>query len=127
MISFDEAIRLISAIARPLGTDRIPLSEASGAILAEPVRARIDAPRTDVSAMDGYALRESDLETLPARLRMVGKSFAGAGWSGTVSPGECARIFTGAPVPQGCDRVVMQEGIQRDGEFACVARHPGDA
>jgi molybdopterin molybdotransferase len=87
----------------------------------------IDSPRADVSAMDGYAVRDADLTDLPARLRVVGESFAGALWSGTVEPGTCARIFTGAPLPPGADRVVMQENVRRDGDQAIIDEAPGKA
>ncbi len=125
MISFDEAIELISTAGKPLGTEKLPLERAAGRVLAAPVIARIDSPRSAVSAMDGYAVRDADLGEMPARLAVTGESFAGAGWRGTVGPGSCARIFTGAPVPAGCDRVVMQENVRRDGDVAIIAEDPG--
>jgi molybdopterin molybdotransferase len=127
MISFDEAIELIRSIAKPLGSETVPLGDAAGRVLAAPVVARIDSPRTDVSAMDGYAVREEDLVSLPARLSMAGESFAGAGWHGMLASGMCARIFTGAPVPAGADRVIMQENVRREGNCAIVYEHPGPA
>lgn len=127
MISFDEAIQLIASIAKPLGIETVPLAEAAGRVLAEPVIARIDSPRRDSSAMDGYAVREEDLAELPAELAIVGESFAGAGWDGKVAPGTCARIFTGAPVPAGADRVVIQENVRRQGNQAIVDVRPGSA
>jgi molybdopterin molybdotransferase len=127
MISFDEAVERIRSIAKPLGSETVPLGDAAGRVLAAPVVARIDSPRTDVSAMDGYAVREEDLVSLPARLSMAGESFAGAGWHGTVASGMCARIFTGAPVPAGADRVIMQENVRREGDCAIVDEHPGPA
>lgn len=127
MISFDEAIALIKADVRPLDIETVPLEHAAGRVLAAPVLAQIDSPRGDVSAMDGYAVREEDLIALPAHLKLAGESFAGAGWSGTVTPGSCARIFTGAPVPAGADRVVMQENVRREGDLALIEAHPGPA
>lgn len=127
MISFDEAIALIKADVRPLDMETVALEHAAGRVLAAPVLAQIDSPRGDVSAMDGYAVREEDLIELPARLKLAGESFAGAGWSGTVTPGSCARIFTGAPVPAGADRVVMQENVRREGDLALIEAHPGPA
>src|SRR5690606_36379684 len=103
MISFDEAVELVRSTAAPLGTESVPLDQAAGRVLAAPVVARIDSPRSDVSAMDGYALREADLATLPARLRVIGESFAGGGWDCAISPGEFVRIFTGAPMPGGAE------------------------
>jgi molybdopterin molybdotransferase len=75
--------------------------------------------------MDGYALRDADLARLPARLQIVGDAFAGHGYDGPIAPGCCARIFTGAPVPEGADRVVIQEQARRDGGFVIFADAPG--
>jgi len=127
MIGFDEAVELVRSAARPVGTETVAIAEAAGRVLAEPVIARIDSPRSDVSAMDGYALRDADLETLPASLELAGESFAGAAWDGSVEPGTCARIFTGAPVPAGADRVVIQENVRREGRRAIVDEPQGAA
>jgi molybdopterin molybdotransferase len=81
MISFDEAIDRVRAAALPLGTEIVGIDVAAGRVLAAPVVARIPSPRRDVSAMDGYAVREADLSSFPARLRIVGESFAGHGWN----------------------------------------------
>jgi len=124
MNSFEEALELISQTALPLGTEPVALGAAMGRVLAAPVIARIDSPRSDVSAMDGYAVREADLSCGETRLRIVGESFAGAGWSGSVGSGQCVRIFTGAAVPPGADRVVIQECVSRDGDLALILRRP---
>jgi molybdopterin molybdotransferase len=125
MISFDEALALAGAAAKPLGKEAVPLDRAAGRVLASPVVARIDSPRSDVSAMDGYAVREADLSSLPARLRIAGKSFAGGRFDGEVRTGECVRIFTGAPIPAGADRVVMQENVRSEGDDAVFETSPG--
>ena len=96
MISFDEAVEVVRRTARPLGTERVCLDAAAGRVLASSVRARIASPRSDVSAMDGYAVRDADLAEFPVSLKVVGISFAGTRWNGTVGLGECAGIFTGA-------------------------------
>jgi molybdopterin molybdotransferase len=127
MIGFDEAVELVRSAANPVGTETLPLGKAARRVLAEPVVARIDSPRSDVSAMDGYAVRDADLVHRPARLQVIGESFAGAGWDGSVEPGSCARIFTGAPVPGGADRVVIQENVRREGEVAIFEQACGDA
>jgi molybdopterin molybdotransferase len=127
MISFDEAVELVRRTARPLGTELVPLHSAGGRVLASPVRARIDSPRSDVSAMDGYAVRDADLAALPASFEIVGQSFAGAGWIGAIGAGQCVRIFTGAPVPQGADRVVIQEHVRREVDMALIDERPGSA
>lgn len=127
MISFDEAVELVRSVANPLGIEQASLDEAAGRVLASPVIARIDSPRADVSAMDGYAVSEDDLAKLPVELSIIGESFAGAGWNGTISPGNCARIFTGAPLPAGADRVVIQENVRRESNVAIIDEHPGAA
>src|ERR1700754_883673 len=120
MISFDEAIELIRSVAKPLGTEAIAIERAGGRVLAAPVIACIDSPRADVSAMDGYAVRTDDLSDLPVSLKIIGESFAGAGWHGTVEAGSCVRIFTGAPLPAGAERIVIQEEVRRDGDLAII-------
>ena len=112
MISFDEAWAIVAGEARPLGSELVALADAHGRILAEPVVAQVDWPPADVSAMDGYAVRDGDRSPL----RLVGESFPGAAFAGGMGGGECVRIFTGAPVPPGADRVVMQENATRDGD-----------
>lgn len=112
MISFDEAWAIVIGEARPLAAESVALADAHGQILAEPVIAQVDWPSADVSAMDGYAVRDGD----GSSLRLVGESFPGAAFVGAVGPGECVRIFTGAPMPDGAHRVVMQENAERDGD-----------
>lgn len=126
MISFDEAIGHIRSVANPLGTERIPLDVATGRVLARPVTARIDSPRSDVSAMDGYAASDHDLAAFPVSLKVVGESSPG-GLGGRIAKGECVRIFTGAPVPDGADRIIIQEIVRRDGDLAIVGEDPGAA
>lgn len=125
MISFNEAAALIEAAAAPLGNEEVELSLAAGRVLAKPVHARVDSPRCDVSAMDGYAVRNADLHALPARLSIVGESFAGSPCDRAVGASECVRIFTGAAVPDGADRVVIQENVRRDGDTAIIDEAPG--
>jgi molybdopterin molybdotransferase len=127
MISFDEALERVCAIARPLGSETVPIDAAAGRVLAAPVIARIPSPRCDVSAMDGYAVRDADLAVLPARLQLIGESFAGSGWNGAIGEGQCIRVFTGAPVPEGADRVVIQEDVRRDANSAIFEQSPGKA
>jgi molybdopterin molybdotransferase len=127
VISFDEALARVVDLARPLGVEDVPLTEAHGRVLAAPVAALVSAPPADQSSMDGYAVRESDLATLPATLRVVGESFAGRGHDGAIEPGSCVRIFTGAPLPPGADRVIMQEVVRRDEDLAIFDAPPGPA
>ncbi|MEP6982519.1 MAG: molybdopterin molybdotransferase MoeA [Sphingomicrobium sp.] len=127
MISFDEAVEIIRAAARPLGTAAVALGEAAGRVLAAPVIAAIDSPRADVSAMDAYAARGADLSAFPVTLRVIGESLPGEGWPGAVKPGTCVRIFTGAPLPKGADCVVIQERVRREVDLATIDCDPGPA
>jgi molybdopterin molybdotransferase len=127
MISFDEAIERVRSVAKPLGIETVRLPDAAHRVLAAPVIAQVDSPRADVSTMDGYAARDADLRTFPASLRVIGESFAGASWNGTMSEGTCVRIFTGAPFPTGADRVIIQENVRRKADIAIIHADPGPA
>lgn len=117
MITFDEAAALISQVAAPLGTETVQLSEARGRVLAAPVHADRQSPAAAVSAMDGYAVREADLAVLPASLSLAGEAFAGTPHAGGLPDRACLRIFTGAALPYGADRVVIQEEVRREGDL----------
>ena len=121
MISFDEALALVAGAAKPLGIETVPLAEAHGRTLAGPVIAQVDAPPRDVSAMDGYAVRDAEL---PGRLPVAGTAYPGDLTSG-LAPGTCLRIFTGGPLPEGADRVVIQEQVTRDGDQAIFGEAKG--
>lgn len=125
MISFDEAVARMLDLARPLESEEVPLAHAHRRVLAAPVAAAVSAPPADVSTMDGYAVRDADIGTLPARLRVAGESFPGSGYTGLLEPGCCVRIFTGAPVPAGADRVIVQEVVRREGDFALFENPAG--
>lgn len=125
MIDFDAALALVLDQARPLASETVSLDAAGDRVLAADLRARIDAPRTAVSAMDGYAVRDADLEVLPARLPVAGVAFAGRADVPHLPPGTCARVFTGGPVARGADRVVIQEIVGREGEEALFEAAPG--
>ncbi|KQR68695.1 molybdopterin molybdotransferase MoeA [Rhizobium sp. Leaf341] len=105
--------RLLSA-ARPVtGTEWVAIADAQGRVLAQDVASRITHPPFDSSAMDGYALRSADIAELDTHLTVIGESAAGSRFSGTVLEGQAVRIFTGAPVPQGADTVLIQEDAER--------------
>lgn len=127
MISFDQAVAIVCEVTRPLGREVVPIGKAHRRVLADPVVARVNSPPSDVSAMDGYAVREEDLLQFPARLRVIGESFAGSAFVGNAEPGSSVRIFTGAPVPQKADRVVIQEVVRREDDVAIIDDHPGPA
>jgi molybdopterin molybdotransferase len=127
VISVDEACRLIEALPLRARCERVALEDACDRILAKPVVASHWAPRCDVSAMDGYAVREADIAGAPARLRVVGQSFAGDPTPPALPPGACMRIFTGAPAPRGADRVVIQEVVRREGDVLLLDEAPRGA
>ena len=112
----------VEARSRPLPAEEVPLAAAGGRVLARDVAAARDLPGTDVSMMDGYALRAGDAASA---LRVVYEVAAGdAPPARALQPGEAARIFTGAPVPAGADCVVMQEHAGRSGtELRVEASH----
>ncbi|MCW3796321.1 molybdopterin molybdotransferase MoeA [Sphingomonas sp. BN140010] len=124
MIGFDEAFALAGAAGKLLGTEEILLRAAHRRVLAEPVVAQVQSPRAAVSTMDGYAVRDADVAALPAALRIAGDSFAGRPFAGAVPPASCVRVFTGAAVPAGTERVIVQEVVEREGEVARFAEPP---
>jgi len=120
MISVEEARSRILASLMPLGSEQIGLASALGRVLAEDLDARVTQPPAAVSAMDGYAVRSSDVATVPVRLRIVGAAPAGKAHAGTVGAGEAVRIFTGGPVPDGSDTIVIQENTRTEGDHVVV-------
>lgn len=122
MISVAEARALVLAAARRREPENVPLAQALGRTLAAPLAARRTQPPFAASAMDGFALRAADVATLPARLRRIGTSAAGRGFAGVLGPGEAVRIFTGAPVPEGADAVLIQEEAKIEGNFVLPSR-----
>lgn len=127
MIGFDEATALVLALARPLGEETVALADAFDRVLARPVTAAADAPARPLSAMDGYAVRDADLALPPVRLPVTEAIFAGRADPAPLPPGACARIFTGAPVPEGADRVVVQEQVVAEDGCAVFVTALGSA
>lgn len=99
----------------PLPSEAVPIAEADGRWLAEAVEATRDQPPFDASVMDGWAVRGADLETAET-LSIVGESVAGRRAAVALGPGQAVRIFTGAPLPEGADAVVIQEEAERRGD-----------
>lgn len=124
MITLDEALAQLAGAVQPLPAEDVPLVEADGRVLAEPVHAALDAPRRAVSAMDGYALRDRDA-AICAQLRVIGESFAGGDLPPPLGAGDCVRIFTGAALPDGADRVIMQENCTAEAGVMTIAREYG--
>lgn len=123
MIPVAEALDRVLDLAAPLSTESVPLAEAGGRCLAEPVVALRAQPPFAASAMDGYALRSDDV-TPGAQFTVIGEAPAGRAFAGHVGPGQAVRIFTGAPLPDGTDRVVIQEDTARDGGTMTITGQP---
>jgi len=117
LASVAEARTAMLAAVTALDGETVPLQEALGRVLAEPVSAARDQPPFAASAMDGYALRSADA---PGRLRLIGESAAGRGFSGRCEAGTIIRISTGAPLPDGADTIVIQEDAVRQGDDVTV-------
>jgi molybdopterin molybdotransferase len=115
LLSVAEALERVLAQAAPLPAEEVPLAHADGRVLAYGLKALRTQPPADVSAMDGYAVRASDVASAPARLKVIGEVAAGRPFAAAIGPGEAARIFTGGVLPQGADTVVIQELTQKRG------------
>ena len=127
MISVDEAYSRILSAFGTLPAEQVMLSGGLGRVLAAPAPARVDHPWSALSAMDGYAVRGVDVADGPSTLTMIGSVPAGSAFDGAIGPGDCVRIFTGAPLPAGADTIVIQEDTRTDGEtiHVTVATPPG--
>ena len=119
-LSVDQALERILAGVEAMPVERVDIGSAHGRALAEPLSAQHTQPPFNASAMDGYAVRGGDVVSLPARLRVIGESAAGRGYDGAIAAGECVRIFTGAPVPESADTIVIQENTTREGAVVVV-------
>jgi molybdopterin molybdotransferase len=125
-LSAGDAARRIVAALTVQPTVRVPLDDALGLVLAHDVTSPIDIPAYANSAMDGYACRADDVrgasDTAPVRLRVVEQVPAGTFPTRAIGPGECARIFTGAPLPEGADSVVRQEDTDEGTDVVTIVR-----
>jgi molybdopterin molybdotransferase len=120
LLSVDEALAVLLAGARPVAeVEEVATLEATGRVLAKAQSSTLDVPPMDKSAMDGYAVRVAD----GAKLRVAQRIMAGS-IGKPLEPGTAARIFTGAPVPPGCDAVVMQEHCEVQGDAVLLKKTP---
>ena len=127
MISVAAARAACVALVKPLAHEQVALDMAGGRVLARDVIALRDQPPFAASAMDGYAMRKADRRP-GAQLHVVGTAPAGRAWQGQVAPGQAVRIFTGAPLPDGADCVVIQEDVTATGAIITLGStlEPGD-
>ncbi|MGE0353343.1 MAG: gephyrin-like molybdotransferase Glp [Gemmatimonadales bacterium] len=125
MIPRDAARTILAHLDRQPAV-RMPLDDALGAVLAEDIVSPLDIPVHTNSAMDGYAARAQDVrgasESAPVRLRVVDRIAAGQVPERGIGPGECARIFTGAPLPEGADSVIRQEDTDLGVEVVSIVK-----
>lgn len=124
MITVDQALEQIFSLVSPLPGEEVMLEEAAGRVLAADAVASREQPPFAGAAMDGYAVR--DAEACPgAQFEVIGEAAAGHRFAGTVGPGQAVRIFTGAPLPEGADRVIIQEEVTRTGGRITFDAAPG--
>lgn len=123
LLPVPEAQARLLALVEPLPVERVPVEEALGRYLAEPLIARRTQPPADLSAMDGYAMRIADM---PGPWRVIGDSACGHPFAGAVGAGEAVRISTGALMPEGANMVLMQEDAARDGQTLSLTGTPPD-
>jgi molybdopterin molybdotransferase len=123
LLSVDDALAKLLASARPVAeVEEVPTLEATKRVLARPQRSTMDVPPMDNSAMDGYAVRLSDLRS-SMKLKVGQKVMAGSVGK-PLEPGSAARIFTGAPIPPGADAIVMQEFAAVEGDSVTFKKVP---
>jgi len=126
VLTFEDARRVVEDHASrlsPAGNEPEALLHAAGRTLAEPITADRDIPPFPRSTRDGYAVRASDLATLPARLKVIGEIKAGPAQApSSLNRGQAFSIMTGAPVPQGADAVVMVEYTSLQGDSVEIAK-----
>lgn len=121
MITVSQALNALFDLVAPLDIEFVPLRVANNRVLAETQFATRTQPPFTASSMDGYAVKSAEVED-DTMFKVIGESAAGHGWAGTVGAGQAVRIFTGAPVPQGADFVVIQEDVTRRGDLITLGR-----
>ena len=117
-----EALNRIDDVVNPIiGLEKVALRSALHRVLAAAVISPFDVPGHDNSAMDGYAIRSDDIPASGINeLRIVGTALAGAPFTNRVESGQAVRIMTGGVMPEGTDTVVMQERVERNGDFVRI-------
>lgn len=115
MVAVEEAVAAIRRTLEPLAAEEVALAAAHRRVLAEPIVAKMSQPPFNASAMDGYAVHFEDAKDAGAALDVIGVSAAGEVSSAPLARGAAVRIFTGAPLPDGADHVVVQEEAEESG------------
>lgn len=125
MISVDEALSHLFALTTPLEAEEVPLIKAHGRVLAKDALATRNQPPFAASAMDGYAVNAKSIKA-GQTYEVIGEAAAGHAWQGQVGPTQALRIFTGAPLPEGTDHVIIQENVTREGDTITLDDSPND-
>ncbi|WP_170367180.1 gephyrin-like molybdotransferase Glp [Ruegeria arenilitoris] len=124
MITVEEARQLLFGLVATMPEEQIALADAAGRVLMRDVKAERDQPPFAASSMDGYALKSAEVER-HAMFKVIGEAAAGQRFTGKVGPGQAVRIFTGAPVPDGADFVVIQEDTDLRGDLLTITEDSG--
>ena len=125
LLPVDDALKAITEALSPIDKEEISMADATagdvmGRVLAEVVYAELSHPPHDVSAMDGFAVRHTDLADLSKPLKLIGESAAGHPFNGVVNSGEAVRIFTGGYCPKDCDTIIIQEDTECNGDQVTI-------
>jgi molybdopterin molybdotransferase len=126
MITVKQALAEVLNLVSPLPSETVPLRQAAGRTLAAPAAAQRDQPPFASSAMDGYAVIGVEVEP-DAMFKVIGEAAAGHAFDGEIKAGQAVRIFTGAPVPKGATRVVIQEDVIRKDDLITLRRDLDEA
>ncbi|MFI5000570.1 MAG: gephyrin-like molybdotransferase Glp [Reyranellales bacterium] len=124
MLSVRDAHARVIAAFDKLPAEMVSVADAAGRVLAAAPAARLTQPPSDLSAMDGYAVRAADVPTAPTTLALVGQAPAGGSYDYALKPGETVRIFTGGPLPKGADAIVIQEDTKAEGSKITIFEAP---
>ena len=121
LLDVEKAEKIILRKVKPLkGKEKIDIKDSFGRVLISNLNSKRNQPELDLSAMDGYAVRKSDLSSLPKKFELVGEIKAGDKISKAVKKNQTFRIFTGAPIPNGANKVVIQENCLEDGKEVLI-------
>src|SRR3990167_445013 len=124
MLTVRDAHARVIAAFEALPSEMVSVADAAGRVLAVAPAARLTQPPSDLSAMDGYAMRAADVPAAPTTLKLVGQAPAGGSYDHALKPGETVRIFTGGPLPMGADAIVIQEDTKAEGAKITILEAP---
>ena len=124
MLTVRDAHARVIASFEALPSETMSVADATGRVLATAPAARLTQPPSDLSAMDGYAVRATDVPAAPTTLKLVGQAPAGGSYDQALTPGETVRIFTGGPLPADADSIVIQEDTKAEGDRITILEAP---